>query len=523
MINLSVLNDEEYRLICVAIPHDYKVGYFKKNPKEFSKIHPGFRAIALKQDDAVKLLVKHRQKGFISSFVESVVNDWLKEISDAIMAYQGEGESELSANIHALSQSYFAKNTSAYFKLSSNTFSDAEIALIQDTIVLLKDLEERTHEYEEQLKKATQELDECKRQNKEALSKNKRKIGEFISRINDLTKEVNRLKKQDLLYHEAQTRLKESQKENESLKKEIESLRLELTDIRSKIEGLKKELETAHRSGIIGTQTKEAFLTPIRPKDMEEFKEYLGYNLESIGVCDIPDAPIKDLFISYMANCLFFGKPIICNEKVSKSLISCIANSLIGTTKFDRITFSPNISEDVLRQQLFKANRIVVLDNFLGNYNESVLFNILEKYKNKIIFLTYYFSETLEYVSEEVLSYCFYVGAHQVSQFSLDKLPNEDPSKIDEEEFEPSFQFCEGRFESILKNILQELGFNDNVINAKIVGLSDERCLCERLAFDIIPYCLNNKSIHPLNYSMSLQKYLKRSHYAKLLERCLNI
>ena len=89
MSDISILTDEEYGRICAAIPHGAIVGYFKKNPKEFSKIRPGFRTSAIKMDDAVKLMVKYRQNGFISSFVERIVKDWLAEISDAITEYCG--------------------------------------------------------------------------------------------------------------------------------------------------------------------------------------------------------------------------------------------------------------------------------------------------------------------------------------------------------------------------------------------------------------------------------------------------
>ena len=119
MSDISILTDEEYGRICAAIPHGIIVGYFKKNPKEFSKIRPGFRAAAIKKDDAIKLMVKYRQNGFISSFVEHIVKDWLMDISSAISDYQQNGETEISAYIHALSQSYFANNISAYFEIVS--------------------------------------------------------------------------------------------------------------------------------------------------------------------------------------------------------------------------------------------------------------------------------------------------------------------------------------------------------------------------------------------------------------------
>ena len=47
MNNFLLLSEEEYKKMCSVIPHNIIVGYFQKNPKEFSKIRPGFRASAL--------------------------------------------------------------------------------------------------------------------------------------------------------------------------------------------------------------------------------------------------------------------------------------------------------------------------------------------------------------------------------------------------------------------------------------------------------------------------------------------
>ena len=183
MNKFTILSDEEFSRICAAIPHGIIVGYFKKNPKEFAKIRPGFRASAIKTDDAVKLMVKCRQNGFISSFVERIVKDWLVEISDAIAEYQKDGETEISANIRALSQSYFADNNSAYFKLTETEFSDNDISLIQSIVALVKDYETKLHEIEDKLNKSFQEIEECKRVNKNTDSKNKRQLDEYASQI----------------------------------------------------------------------------------------------------------------------------------------------------------------------------------------------------------------------------------------------------------------------------------------------------------------------------------------------------
>ena len=175
-----------------------------------------------------------------------------------------------------------------------------------------------------------------------------------------------------------------------------------------------------------------------------------------------------------------------------------------------------------MREFLINSSRIVVIDNFLGNFNDAVLLTIIGDYKNKIVFLTYSYSKTLKYVSNELFAYCNYIGVTQMPELSIGVLPNEDPSIIDEEEYEPDLKYYDNRFEKNLRNILIELGYNNKVINAKTLGVSDERRLCEILAFDIIPYCFDVRSINPLNYSQTLQKYIHKSCYAKLLERWLN-
>ena len=38
MCDLSLLTDDEYRILCNSIPHSMVANYFQKNPKEFAKV-----------------------------------------------------------------------------------------------------------------------------------------------------------------------------------------------------------------------------------------------------------------------------------------------------------------------------------------------------------------------------------------------------------------------------------------------------------------------------------------------------
>lgn len=528
MSDFSILTDEEFGRICAAIPYGIIVGYFKKNPKEFARIRPGFRASAIKTDDAVKLMVKCRQNGFISSFVERIVKDWLSEISDAIADYQKDGETEISASIRALSQSYFADNNSAYFKLAETEFSDDDISLIQATIALVKDYEIKIHELEDKLNKSLQEIDECKRVNKIEDSKKRRQLEESASQIRKLKERVEELKKAESLYREVQGELEKSKKDIERLNRLNASSIEKMTALQSEIEKINKEraeLEVSVRKKLEDEQKEEllakVFTKPLRPIDISEFLDYLCYNLENIGVKNESDLPIKDLLSFYIADTAFCGKPIVCDKLMSETLSGCIANALVGTSDVSRICFTADINEKTLREFLITSSRIIVIDNFLGNFNETILLSIIDDYKNKIVFLTYSYSKTLKFISEELFAFCNFIGATKVPALFAGSKTDEDPSTFDEEEYEPEWMYYANRYETILRNILKELNYCEKVVNAKILNISDERKMCEILVFDIIPYCFEVRSINPLNYSRTLQKYMQKSHYSKLLERWL--
>lgn len=530
MNDFSILTDEEFGIICAAIPHGITVGYFKKNSKAFSRIRPGFRAAAMKPEEIVKLMVKYRQNGFISSFVERIVKDWLAEISNAIADYQKDGETEISASIWALSKSYFADNNSAYFKLVETEFSDDDITLIQAIIVLIKDYETKLYEIEDKLNKSLQEIDECKRANKTADSKNKRQLEESAIQIRRLKERVDELKKAESLYREAQDELEKSKKDIERLNRINASTIEKMAALQSEIEKINKEkaeLEVLARKKLEDERKEELlaakdFTKPLRPVDIDEFLDYLCYNLESIGVKNESNLPIKDLLSFYIADTSFCGKPIVCDKVMSEALSGCIANALVGTCDVSRICFTADISEKSLREFLISSGRIIVIDNFLGNFNETVLFSIIDNYRNKIIFLTYSYSKTLKFISEELFAFCNFIGATKVPALFAGSKTDEDPSAFDEEEYDPEWVYYGNRYETILRNILKELNYCEKVVNTKTLNISDERKMCEILVFDVIPYCFEVRTINPLNYSRTLQKYMQKSHYSRLLERWLD-
>lgn len=533
-MNFDSLTDEEYRKICNSIPHKMITKYFKDNSKGFAEISPGFRPNKITHERAVKLLIKFRHHRFISLFIEKTVGACIKVILEEATNYQKEGKSEKLSYINALSHSPFSDNASAFFKLAEKDFSGDNEDLACEIIVLLRDHKMKLSVFEEKVNKLSQELESYKTNNQSILhefSVNMKELGYELDQLHNKIGELQESKqKTELLYKTLKDNLAECKNDNLRLIKQNDLLNKRMTSFENALKGLvdeKNELATSVRKIVEeGYSKKEKSETcemsavkPMRPKNMEEFKDSLEDNFTSIQVTQ----PTKYLLLSYISDILFCGKPIICHAIISRTLVGCIANALMGTTEVSRLIFSSAVDENVLREFLENSGRIVVLSNFLGNYdNESILMSLISEYKNKIIFLTHSNSKTLTYLSDDMFSYCHYVGLTKTGRFSSDVLPDSDSYKIEEEEYDVEPKYCESRFETILRDILKELHYNDEVINCKAVGIDSEQRLYERLAFDIVPYCLDVLSVNPLNYSQTLQEVIKRNNeYAKLLKEWL--
>ena len=526
MKDFTLLSDEEYSLICAAIPYKIVTNYFKRNPKQFSKIRPGFRANAIKADEAARILARSRQEHFVSSFVERIASDWIDQILEAISSYQADGESENFAYIHALSQSFFLKNISAFFKLAAKDFSDEQISLFSDTVALLRDNDEKLQKSLEDLKTLSHELQACKKKREDESVEAKRKQTKSASQIDRLEKRIKDLQDIDRLYHQLSDDYTKLEKQNKEYVSLNISLYERISDLQTKIQELteeKEKLEITIRKRIEEEQeviaTSKVFDNPLRPVDLEEFRDFLGYNINSIGSIE---PQLSQLLSSYLSRILFYGKPIVCDKTASKTLIGCISNSLVGAPDYKKLQFTYSLSEKEIHRFIASEGRIAVLDNFVGNYNESILLSIVSAHKNKIVFLSVNNHKTIKYLSEDFLSFCNYIDVTKIPEFSSDVFPDEDPSQMEETEYVVSQSTGNNRIKSVFRGILRDLGYNDKIINSKANYIDSDQSLCEMLLFDIIPYYSFVLSKNPLNYSLSLQKYLIKSPFAALLKGWLD-
>ena len=161
------------------------------------------------------------------------------------------------------------------------------------------------------------------------------------------------------------------------------------------------------------------------------------------------------------------------------------------------------------------------MDNFIGNYNETELLPLFDGHKNKIIFLTVAYDRTIHYVSREFLRYCQYLNFNRVVALSVNVELTEDPSTVEEVDWEPQGIPRENRYASLLREIVGEIGILQGLVESKCTAISDEQDLCRILAFDILPYCVDVLQIAPYNTSERLNKYAGdagRCPYKKLLK-----
>ena len=507
---LSMLTEDEIKYICSVIPLQESVWYFKRYPKDFSKAMPGFRPTSLRNQEQVSaLMYRRRNQNFISSFIEKHISRWLDEIQGEITLKIDEGESKESAWMQTLPFCFFVDNISIFFKLIGEEHSEQYLSLISTSIKRIKDLDISYKKIETTLIDKKSEVmrleDDIKRVQFE-LDKSIRKLIECSSEIKTLKLTCADLEKLESVVRTREQEIDVLKKKVQVCDEYVQKLNHELSaaiDAQQKLEiKIKDEIE---QQRAVKLKEQAASIKPRCPRDIGEFREYLGYNLESIGVAT--DSKYYFLLKDYLCEILFQGKPIIINRAAGMALMRCVANTLIGSVNVATLSFESNISEQQIDVFLSAKNRILCLDNFIGNYNETSLLTVCDKHRNKIIFLTTAYDRTLCYVPEEFLKYCNYLNLNRIKAFTHNYALTEDPSILDEIDVIYPIITLNARWSTLLKEMLDEFGMCSALSIYKSSLISDETSMCCILAFDVLPFCVDVLKISPFNVSERLNKY----------------
>lgn len=523
MSYLPLLTEDEVRFVCSIIHSDYVTDYLQHHPKELAKIRPGFRAKALTKNEVSKLLFNFRARDSISGIIERSIGVWLIQIKEHYDQRVAEGEDGELALLHTLSVCLFADNIAIYFKLIGEERPDNEIVLINAAIKAIREVTEKQKSLEKNLKTKETEIEtlvtKC-----EAL---KSELKDVVDRQHQRVEEVATLRLEMAELEELRTRIRDmeaevelhkscSQKHAQNIKGLKEELSAAIGDRRLLEEQIKEELEMRRIS-----EEAQRLLTarPKKPIDTTHFTEYLGYNLTSLGVPN--NSEYYHLLIEHLCKICFAGSPIVVNRLTGMNLAKCVANTLTGSAGFKTLVYRKDASNDEISVFLSSAGRIACLDNFIGNCNETELLSVLDRHKDKIIFLTIAYDRTIRYVSDEFLRYCHYLNLNRIAALSGSTELTEDPSTLEEVEYVPLSLSPDNRYASFMKQILHEVDYCKSLIEQKSAEISDEQDLCGAMAFDILPYCVDVLQITPYNESERLIKYagdMGRCPYGKLLK-----
>lgn len=517
MTYLPQLTEEEVRYICSVIPYNNIIMYFRKNPKQLAKIRPGFRAEAISDIEASKLLFNNRNRDFISSFIENHISNWLSSINEYIDKCIEENDNKDMAYMYTLPFSYFANNIALYFKLIGEKRSEEYITLLTVAVKSIKDEFDKRNGLQKELenkKSSIKELQTELEKAKSELERTSEKFNKCLAEMKELeivASDVEQLRVKEQNYIQVIASLEKDIRKKEET---VSELRKELSDLKSNFQQIETRIRTEFEKQQAAAKL-QVTPKPRRPSDMGEFKDFLGYNLTDIGIPE--DSEYYTLLKEHLSKTLFQGTPVVVNRCVGTNLMKCLANTIIKQPTVETITYRKDISISEIDYFLSSVSRIACLDNFIGNCNESELLPLFDLHRDKIIFLTIAYERTLQYVSPEFLRYCQYLNLNRIAVLSFKIEITEDPSTIEEIDFDPQWVAPINRYSSLLSEIINELGFPQSLIEKKCSTIFDEKDLCGILAFDILPFCVDVLQLEPFNVSERLVKYIEKCPYKTLL------
>lgn len=506
---LSQLTEEELFYICSVIPYQDIIAYFLKNPKEFGKIRPGFRPKSISKNMASELLFGFSRKSFISDFIEKRINYWLSQIKEYFNKRIEAGDSKDVAFLNVLPFSFFADNVGLYFKLINEDHSEEYITLLHGAIKSIKELTDEQDRLIKELKARDSEITNLRTELnlvKLDLDRTKAELNKRLLEIDALRIKLNDLEGLKIAASKDKQKIESLENEIITFEETINRLRIELDERNHSISQLEKQIrEELEREQTAKANEERSIKTPKHPHDIDEFNDFLGYNLENIGMLN--NEKYYALLKAHLSKILFQGIPILINRSTGINIMRCVANTLIGQSTIKTLVFSKNISAEDVNLFLLSDRRIVCLDNFIGNFNETELLPMFEKHKDKIIFLTVAYDRTIYYISKEFLRYCHYLNVNRIKALTGNVDLTEDPSIIMEVNFNPQRAGTENRYSKLLREVLRELNFLQNLIEQKCAAVLNEQDLNRLLAFEVLPYCTDVLQISPYNASGRLLKY----------------
>lgn len=568
MIDLMEFTNEKLLQGVELIPIGLIREFFRKKPKTLNRIKPGFRATAIPQNQYCPLLVKAIKEGdsvvssFVASFLEKAVNDLAeKEIQKLTM----EELVEIFAN------SLFSDCIELYYKISNTEIESGKLEQLQTLVKMYKEwgrkeeenkklIEKLSNEKEElrseladfkkakkklqeQLEELTQKLElmttkqtqvlqenanlntqleektellhrlekalkdkekEYKKQLEE-LAKAKSEISIKDDRINELSKHTKELEDTIAVLQEKINKL---QSETSKQMNEIISLKEEADDARSALEDAKKNIKMV--TDFDYKQVDPKHLLYYKYKNYDELHEEIGYKLDALGVSER-----RELISACIERATYLGRPIV-SDRDNCELLANLLSSIISNSEYSYIAYYEGVNLAEINGVLESSGRVVYLDNFIGNFNETLLFPLLQKYNDKIVIISAMYNKMFRYLPQDILEYCSYLN---FSREKIDTLDDWDPYQIEEMIVQDLPLRLENAATIVLEGIMRDLKFSRAVCEIKSRGIENHICTHAVLIYEILPYMTEVLGVNPFKISERLLNYIQKSSYRQLVEK----
>ncbi len=509
MINLQKLNSDEMVYLCHAIPSARISGYFTQYPKDFNRIKPGFRAKALKPQDLAKVLLDNQNAPFIANFIQAETKLLIMDIESFYEKQVNSGYSSFEAYIVTLAGSRFDKNIALFFKITQNTdFSEEALRILEAAVGLYQSAKTEQVGSAEPNKASEREIKKLKQQVKSKDTENAKLIQQVLSlqRINgDLNSAIQRLSSVEEQLLRASEELTLLRGKNAALERDIKQAAQDKKKMQDSYNTIMGELGELKALIAESERKRQEPRYALRPSDVEEFKECLEYNFDSIGLDNT--CTYRTILVDYVSRILFRGEPIITNQIVAHTLASCVSNALYGVRIPEILVYTPQITSADILKFLETAPRVVCLDGFLGNYNELELLPLIAGFRDKILFLTCISERTVHYLSDSILLNCTYFNANRVSAFLRSSVSDDDPSEIEEVISQETDALRDNRYRRIFREIAEQCNIPCSLICKWEANISSDDDLCQVLGFTLLPFCYDVCYMKPFQLSARLQKY----------------
>lgn len=231
------LTKEDIKYICTVIPYQETAAYFRKNPKEFTKIRPGFRVKSLNEDMFTRILYDFRAKDFILDYLNKQIDRRIKEIDDDLINAKEKGLDQDAAYVDVLSRSIFSRNVALFFKIKEEKKSEEYLSVLSSVVFYEAERHKKDEEEFVSAKKNARELKEKQKELERQLFDEKKKIDYLKNHEVDICAQ---LEQKSFSLEEARREQKKSEEKCRQLKERVEKLKADL--IKTKDDEVRKSL-----------------------------------------------------------------------------------------------------------------------------------------------------------------------------------------------------------------------------------------------------------------------------------------